>query len=261
MKGDTALINLHKHRYEYFEEINEGILRHIPKSESINKLSVLDIGCGSGALSEALQKRGYEVWGIEENVQAAKKAQKRITKVLNTDLHNISEIKTDIKGKQFDYLVFSDVLEHIYDPYLIIRQYSQFLKKGGTLLVSVPNAVVWTNRIKFLFGFFNYTDTGVMDRTHIRFFTFKTVGRIIKEAGYEIAGFDYTPYITRSFLPVIKKVLMKGRSIRDINRRQLIDSPFYKFYLKYIYPVEYRIVYPLKRLFAFRIIVAGRKKC
>jgi len=73
-------------------------------------------------------------------------------------------------------------------------------------LISVPNVAVWTIRIKLLFGNFDYTNTGTMDRTHIRFFTLKTAKMIVKESGCSIVKVDSTPFIVRAILPFIKKI-------------------------------------------------------
>jgi len=75
-------------------------------------------------------------------------------------------------------------------------------------LISVPNVAVWTIRIKLLFGNFDYTDTGTMDRTHIRFFTLKTAKMIVKESGCSIVKVDSTPFMVRAILPFIKKFFL-----------------------------------------------------
>lgn len=253
------MIRVHEHRYEYMEEINKEILRQIPYNKAQSPAMVLDVGCGSGALSKAIQDKGYSVWGIESNKEAAAKADGRIHKVINADLTEVTLVKQEIGQKVFDYIVFSDVLEHVYDPFSIIKEYLVFLKRGGFILVSVPNAVAWTNRLKFLFGRFEYSDTGIMDRTHIRFFTFRTSKLLVKAAGCTIVRVDYSPYFLRVFLWLIKRIYTRGQDVHETDRRQLIDSQSYKWYVKYIYPVEYCVGYLCRSLFAFRIIIVGRK--
>jgi 2-polyprenyl-3-methyl-5-hydroxy-6-metoxy-1,4-benzoquinol methylase len=253
------VIHLHEKRYEYLEEINEGILRQFPVNNAAEKPSVLDAGCGSGALSEAIRKKGYSVWGIEAVAPVAEKAKARITNVIISDLTDLAAVTRAIGQQKFDYIVFSDVLEHLYDPFTILKGYLLFLKPGGQVMVSVPNVAVWTNRIKLLFGVFNYADTGVMDRTHVRFFTFKSAKQLVAATGCSIVKVDYTPYFVRALLPLVKRIFAKGASPEGIDRRQLIDSPLYRLYMNAVYPIEYFVGHLWRPLFAFRIIIVGKR--
>ena len=249
----------HKEKHKYLEEINDAILRQIPNNTTDNKSMVLDVGCGMGALSEAIQNKGHIVWGIDLNEEAAQIAAKRIAKVINDDLTDITSIKSEIGNQKFDYLVFADILEHIYDPTNILKEYLAFLKDGGYVLISLPNTVAWTNRIKFLLGKFEYADTGIMDRDHIRFFTLKTAKNLVTSAGCSVIKIDYIPYFIRIAQPIFKKFLLKGKNAKDTNRRQLLDSPYYRLYMRYINPVEYFLGYFWKSLFAFKMIIVGKK--
>ncbi len=261
------MIHLNKQRYEYLEEVNEGILNQIKKSNDASK-TVLDVGCGYGALSYEIKKLGYTVYGIEGNTAASEKAGTRIDKIINMDLTDIEKIKDELCSTKFDIIIFSDVLEHLYDPFNIVVKYIGFLKPGGQIIISVPNIAVWSKRLKLLFGDFRYTDTGVLDRTHIRFFTFKSASELILSAGLKIEKTDYTPYIIRAFLPIIKKIYLKeknvdgmnvdGINVDGIDKRQILDSSGYRIYLKYVYPLEYFLGYLFKRLFAFRIIIVAK---
>lgn len=253
------MIHVHEQRYDYLEEINVDLVRRIPFNRTSQEMSVLDVGCGSGALSGAIAEKGYTVWGIEANKEAAAKAALRISGVLETDLTFFQAVKEQLGSRLFDYIVFSEVLEHVYDPFTVLKQYSAFLKPGGFVLVAVPNALVWANRLKFLFGRFEYTDTGVMDRTHIRFFTFRTAKRLVKAAGFSITGVDYSPYFIRAALPLIKKIYVKDREWEKSDRRQILDSVAYRRYMRFIYPVERFLGYWFKSFSGFRIIITGRK--
>lgn len=247
------MLDISKQTYEYFEEINPGILCQFhSKNDKVNNL-VLDVGCGAGGLAEAVKTKGYNVWGIESNNNAAITAKHRIDRVIVGDLQNIPLIASKIGPLRFDHLIFSDVLEHLYNPFSTLRAYSNFLKVGGHLYISVPNVVVWNNRLKILFGSFDYQPTGVMDRTHIRFFTYKSARELVKGAGYKITRVDYTPMMIRAFLPIIKQYY------RSDNKKSLINSQGYQFYQKYIYPIEYVLGFPFKAFFAFRIIIVAKK--
>lgn len=251
------MIHLDRHRYEYLEEVNEGVLKQLPVFNGDFESLVLDVGCGCAALSEAIKKKGYSVWGIEQNKEASNIAVKRLKRLIVADLTNLEEIREEIGNVKFDYLVFSDVLEHTYDPLLILKEYLGFLKNGGRVIISFPNVAVWMNRFKLLFGNFNYTDTGVLDRTHIRFFTFRTAKSLLKATGCDLIKVDYTPYMVRSFLPLIKKIMINpGKE----DRGTISDSFFYHLYMKTLYPIEYFIGFLFKPFFAFRIILVGEKK-
>jgi 2-polyprenyl-3-methyl-5-hydroxy-6-metoxy-1,4-benzoquinol methylase len=254
------MIHIYKNYYEYMEEINYGILKQIPINKSKDIIKVLDVGCGSGVLSEAIKNKGYVVCGIELNKESAQKAKNRIDRVINEDLLKFDLIEKIIGNDFFDYIVFSNVLEHVYDPFLTLQNYLRFLKKDGLVLISVPNVAAWTIRIKLLFGNFDYHDTGLMDRTHIRFFTFKTAKLIVKETGCLIKKVDYTPFILRAFLPFIKKMIFGKKNKEQSNPRVIIDSPLYKLYLRFIYPGEYISGYLFKKVLAYTIIIVGKKK-
>lgn len=249
-----------QNEYVYMEEINEGVLKNLPiHKERKEERFVLDVGCGYGALAEAMEKKGYIVWGIESNQEAFSIARNRITRVIPEDLANFAAIKNILGERQFDYLVFSDVLEHLRDPTLILRSYLFFLKNTGKVIVSVPNVAAWNIRLKLFFGIFEYADSGILDRTHLRFFTFKTAEKMLKESGLKITKKDFTPYLLRSFLPIIKRTFLKSGKDRIDSRREILDSRPYRFYLRWIYPIEHLFGRVSRSLFAFRIIIVGER--
>lgn len=244
-------------KYAYFEEINEGVLSQLPRISGNENKRVLDVGCGMATLGEAIEAKGYSVYGIENNEEAFSIASNRITKVVNADLNDFCLLKKMLENNSFDYIIFSDVLEHIYDPLSTLKRYLCFLKSDGIIIISVPNVAVWQNRLGLLFGRFQYEDSGVLDKTHIRFFTFKTAYDMLRYSGLILTKIDYTPYIIRAFLPLLKKILQKRETPKD--RRSIIDLPAYRFYLSFIYPFEYWFGILFKSFFGFRIILVGKK--
>ena len=110
-----------------------------------------------------------------------------------------------------------------------------------------------------MFGHFEYTETGIFDKDHIRFFTLKSAKKLIRSAGCDIIKIDYSPYFIRAIQPVIKKILLRNNKDGQIDRRALIDSPWYQFYMKFIYPVEYGLGYFFKSLFAFKIVIVAKR--
>lgn len=266
MTNSHFILDFQKQDYPYLEEINEGIVKQIELSN--NTSAVLDVGAGRGALGEAIQNRGYTVYAIEACEEAAKEASNRVDHVIHADLHDIEKINASLNGKKFKYIIFSDVLEHVYDPLAVLRSYLPLLDNDGRVLISLPNAVNWLNRLRFLFGNFNYEMTGVMDRTHIRFFTFKSAKKLLLAAECSVEKTDCTPFIVRAFLPLIKKLMLKSSHPRlrgndtnsQNNTKSILDSPYYKIYEKFVYPVEYWATRICPSLFAFRMIYVVRKK-
>ncbi|MCX6356063.1 MAG: class I SAM-dependent methyltransferase [Candidatus Aureabacteria bacterium] len=253
------MINLNKEQYPYLEEAYVGLIKQIPPHTGSSPGMVLDVACGLGTVAQAIQSKGYTVWGIERSEAAAREAFPKMSRMIHCDITQLEKVGHEIGGQTFDYIIFSHILEHLYDPLSILKHYLTFLKPGGRVIVAVPNVAVWTNRLSLLFGRFNYIDTGVMDRTHIRFFTFKTAKELVRAAGCSIVGVDYDPFFIRAFLPLIKRWYRLDRPGNSRNRKELQESPLYRRYLKYVYPVEYCLGYFLKPLFAFDIIVVATK--
>ena len=246
--------------YPYFEEVNDGILRCFAPRQSQKETHpcVLDVGCGQGQLGAEIRKRGYNVWGIESAPLAVEKAKSRLTRVINGDLTEVTQIAAALGDQKFDAIIFSDVLEHVVDPLLILTQYKSFLTTRGQVFISLPNVANWENRLRLLFGNFDYKDTGVMDRTHLRFFTFKTAGLLVHEAGFHVFHVGFTPHIVRVALPFIKILMADSRSDFTLDPSAITNSSAFHLYHEYLYPVERVIAGLWKSLFAFRIILGAQ---
>jgi 2-polyprenyl-3-methyl-5-hydroxy-6-metoxy-1,4-benzoquinol methylase len=256
--AEAGMIHFKTKNYPYLEEVNEGILcqfqRLLPRTGA-----ALDVGCGRGQLGEAIRQLGWEVWGIEQSPEACPVARGRLDRLIEADLNQHERIARELEGKTFDGLIFSDVLEHVYDPLEVLTDYLRYVKPGGRVFLSVPNTLVWTNRLMLLFGRFEYADTGAMDRTHIRFFTFKTARELVRAAGCQLERVASTPHLVRALLPLVKRFTARPHPDRPPNPRALIESRCYQRYMKYVYPVEHFVTSLWRTLFAFRIIVVGIK--
>lgn len=151
---------------------------------------VLDIGCGRGALGEFLKDRikanvvGIEI--VEENYHLAKD---RIDQAMLGDFEKMDV--SDLKGS-FDYIVFSDSLEHMIDSDLVIRKAKELLTPDGQILMAMPNVRNFRVTLPLLFNDeWRYTDEGLLDRTHMRFFTCKSITRLLHEHGLEVMNLQY----------------------------------------------------------------------
>lgn len=153
--------------------------------------SVLDIGCGAGTLGKYLKQQGKasEVIGVEVVREIANEASSKLDRVICVDLNrvSVSELldKEDI-GK-FDYIILADVLEHLVDPWETLLALTSYLKSNGKIIVSLPNARHWSVWGPLVFkGKWEYREKGIMDRTHLRFFTKSSAMDLLENAGLKI---------------------------------------------------------------------------
>ena len=148
---------------------------------------VLDIGCGTGSISSLIRDVcKAEIVGIEPHPERAKAAEREGLQVL-TGFYDESVPE---RFGTFDIVLFADVLEHLVDPVDMLERVKPALKPTGRVLVSIPNVAHGTVRAKLLAGRFNYQPTGIMDATHLRWFTRTSVRRLFDSAGYDIDSFD-----------------------------------------------------------------------
>lgn len=147
--------------------------------------TALDVGCGSGNFGASLkQKFGCEVWGIEPDeasvTEAGKKLDRVIPGVFSLDLPGLED-------KKFDVIFFNDVLEHLADPSEVLVSCKKLLGDGGRIIASIPNVRYYPVVLSLLrYKDFKYQNEGVMDKTHLRFFTMKSMKRLFEDAGYEV---------------------------------------------------------------------------
>lgn len=143
---------------------------------------VLDVGCAGGALGRALKhERGIEVRGIEPVVEQAERA-----RAVLDDVHVGTADDIPATWPRPDCIIFADVLEHLVDPWAAVKKARALLEPGGTLVVSIPNVLHHSVVRDLVRGRFDYRDAGVLDRTHLRFFTEKTARELIEQGGFHI---------------------------------------------------------------------------
>jgi 2-polyprenyl-3-methyl-5-hydroxy-6-metoxy-1,4-benzoquinol methylase len=153
--------------------------------------NVLDVGCARGNVGSILATQfNCIVSGIELDPNAAELAKKIYHEVVVGDVEDSSAFE-QLRHGPFDVIVFGDVLEHLRQPEIVLRASRSLLKKGGFALIALPNVVTLRLRLRFLLGQFEYTDQGIMDRTHLRFFTLKSARELILAAGYHIERFEF----------------------------------------------------------------------
>ncbi|MCE5340394.1 MAG: class I SAM-dependent methyltransferase [Planctomycetaceae bacterium] len=170
---------------EYYSNIREDMLKYIP--QDVKK--TLEIGCGCGGFSALVKRRyGAESWGIEIEEKAAKEAAKKLDKVINSD---VSESLRSVPDNYFDCIILFDIVEHLVDPYSMLDALKVKLSKTGVIVTSIPNVRYWSNFKEFVLkGNWDYKDQGIMDKTHLRFFTRKSNIKMFKNLNFQVLQFE-----------------------------------------------------------------------
>lgn len=167
---------------DYYNKIRQEMLAFLPSN--VNK--ALDVGCGNGAFASEIKERtNAEVWGIELMEEEGKQAEKVLDKVF---IGKGEDFIAQLPDNYFDVIYFNDVLEHMIDPYSVLKQIKQKLTPTGVVISSIPNIRYHKEFVKMLVlnKEWKYQDQGIMDFTHMRFFTKKSIERMYKDAGYKI---------------------------------------------------------------------------
>ncbi len=152
---------------------------------------VLDVGCASGYLSEALGKNGCTVSGIEYDATEAEKARPFLEQLVVADLNEV-DLAEQFPVESFDVIVFGDVLEHLLDPDAVLAASLKLLRPNGSVVISIPNVAHGSVRLALLQGRWNYTPTGLLDRTHVRFVTYESLLAMLERAGLAVTDLRAT---------------------------------------------------------------------
>jgi 2-polyprenyl-3-methyl-5-hydroxy-6-metoxy-1,4-benzoquinol methylase len=183
---------------------------------------VLEIGSGGGHMTEALAKDGCTVTSIEIDPELSQRAKSFCDELFVGDIEYI-DLNNKLRDKSFDVILLGDVLEHLKNPVSVLRRLQKFLSDSGYLVVSVPNVSHASVRLALLNGEFPYSDEGLLDRTHVRFFTLKNIANLLYESGYEMSElrrvengfFDSEVPVDPSKVPVsVLKILVRDPETR-----------------------------------------------
>ena len=171
-----------KHQTEdYFKHARTEVLPFLP-----SKLEkVLELGAASGATFATIKQKHPNVWGygIELDKEAAKTAE-GVFDIVKTGYIEGVKFENDIAPESLDLVLCMDILEHLVDPWAQVARIVPLMREGGRLIISVPNVRNFKFLMRLLFkGDFNYVDAGILDRTHLRFFTFETAQELGTRAG------------------------------------------------------------------------------
>jgi 2-polyprenyl-3-methyl-5-hydroxy-6-metoxy-1,4-benzoquinol methylase len=165
----------------YSTFIRNDLLAFIDQPQE-EPLRILEVGCACGATLLGIKNRypQADLHGIELNRNAASVAA-LIADVTDQD---IEKLELRYSKHFFDYVIFADVLEHLNDPWNVLANVFPYLKEDGKVLASIPNVMHYSLIRNLLDGYWTYTDSGLLDRTHLRFFTFHEIKQLFGDAGY-----------------------------------------------------------------------------
>src|SRR4051794_27334942 len=190
-------VHLQTAPYRGHHLLAEAVLRVAPVGGR-----VFEGGVSSGYFARVLVRAGLRVDGHELDPVAAERALTVCDQVIVGDLQ---QIEVDTLAATYDVLLFGDTLEHIADPVAVLTRLRTRLNPGGALVLSIPNVANWAVRLSLLAGQFRYTDRGILDRTHLRFYTKRTLVEMLADAGFTVeritgtipVPFLRTPALTR----------------------------------------------------------------
>lgn len=214
----------------YYSNINKHLLNICPEANN-----VLELGCGAGQFMAAYKKKypGMMSVGVELFDNAAKEAEQIFDKVIVGNAEEIDLVAHGLMAESFDLLIYGDVLEHFVDPWATLSRHLQLLKPGGTVCVCVPNIAHWSIIFGLLNGSFEYQDRGLLDRTHMRFFTRSSLRQMLTDAGLKVEKVDsiiLNKEKTEQAIDTLSKLFNKPAS--DINPLRKNDWATYQFLIR-----------------------------
>ena len=230
-----------KMKHGYHDLVRPEILERVPRDAK----RILDLGCGTGALGKALKQRQQcYVEGIELNKEAGQAAEKTLDKIW---IDNLNRFDVSFLEGQYDCIVFADILEHLIAPWGVLKKFISVLAPGGCVVASIPNIAHPGIIAKLQKGIFRYEPAGILDITHLRFFTKTSLCQMFCQAGLKITCLHEAPapgnpiqYIVTAKKPLLCSekpavtILILAFNAWDYTR-QCIES--IKRYTKYPYKI------------------------
>jgi SAM-dependent methyltransferase len=251
-------LDLESRGYAYVERPNRALIdlfeRHVLAERPVP--TVLDVGCGAGANARELRRLASDatIVGIEPNAEAAGLARAAADEVFEGTLERWLDAEHD---RRFDAVLLSDVIEHVADPLALLRRLNEHPgTRVAAWLVSVPNYAVWYNRLRTLAGSFSYSWSGLYDRTHLRFFTRRSVRQLLERAGRTVTDERSTPSIVQSAAPLLR--LPFEARVDSGEHLALGDSAAFRAYERWVEPIETRVCALWPELLAFQIVCLCR---
>jgi SAM-dependent methyltransferase len=201
--------------FDYYEVLNRDVLSLLPPDARL----IVEIGCGAGAMGREYKRSNPlgRYIGIELNPEAAAVAAKRLDEVVVGHVERLPDSAIPISPGTVNALVYADVLEHLIDPWTLLQRQAHLLAPDGVVVACIPNVAHWSVLVHLLMGEWPYQDSGLFDRTHLRFFTLSSIRQLFAGAGLHVldvrARSNKTPQtepqereFLRLFVPLAKQV-------------------------------------------------------
>lgn len=196
----------------YYLHSRPEVLDRIP----VTACRILDVGCGGGGLSAAIKARQpAQVHGVEIVEKAAEHARAHLDRLWNC---SVEDALPSIPNKNYDCIVIADVLEHLRDPVDVLRQLKEKLTADGVLVSSIPNVQNWDVVSDLIKGNWDYRSEGILDRTHLRFFTRKSTEELFWNAGFSISDLATTRRGTSVPRALLESLDANGFSSKSLER-------------------------------------------
>lgn len=259
IRPESFPLDLERTGYSYIERPNTVLLSLFEDRvlDANPSARLLDVGCGAGANARALHTNhpSLRIQGVEPNARAAELAREAGIDVFHG--YSSDFLATHPK-ERFDAVMLSDVLEHIPDPVKFLRELLSFEgTKDATYLISVPNYAVWYNRIYTLLGSFEYAWSGLYDRTHLRFFTRKSLEKLLGYLGLRCIELRCTPSLVQSAAPILRRFF--DEDVASGQHLALTESRAFKVYRTVVEPLETAVCRVWPELLGFQIVVAAER--
>jgi hypothetical protein len=207
----------------YYAGCNQSILKAVPPAAR----TILEVGCGEGQLGARLKQFVPErsVFGIEREPAVAARATARLDRVFVLD---VEKDDPPLEPDSLDCILYGDVLEHLVDPEAVLIRHRRFLKQNGSILCSVPNVQHHSLLTALLCGDWQYTTAGLLDSTHLRFFSYSTFFKLLLDAGYapviaDVTSLPPSPEFVAAAEPLVRHLgLHPGRTHRFLGAYQYL---------------------------------------
>lgn len=221
----------------YEDHVNESLLKSVQAAPA----RVLEFGCASGAFGARLKQRfpAAHVTGIEAGRGAASHAATRLDRVINARIEDVDLVAEGFTPQSLDLLVAGDVLEHLFNPWALLKRTRPFLSGEGRLVASIPNARnLQVSGELLINGRFTYDERGLLDITHLRFFTFEEIRVMFEQTGYALESFvvNISPRLSKLYHEHAGKgevTLKLGRmTLAGVTQRELTELCAEQFILR-----------------------------